>query len=567
MGYILSPEGKALSEDISKVGKSKALKPPSYEPPLQKPLWLFWTAMFLGSVPVYIYVNWWSAAIMVVLGIAAFLYHDIKVQDDHALVRIYGPVGRLRYFVEDAFRDKIQQYFVENNTDGRPIPRIVRDYIYQKAKGIKSVASFGSELDINDTENTTRTRILHQNFAPYTGKSATYGFNVGEHHKHVRPFHVKNVVNVSAMSYGSLNHRAAECISFGAKDVCYVNTGEGGYGPHGAAGNDVVFQIGTGKFGVGDHATLPNGQATRVLNEQLLVDLVKNNPNIGMIQLKISQGAKPGVGGMLPAEKVTPEIAAVRKVEPYKSVISPSQHAELLSPSSKETILKLIEFVKKIRNLTGLPVGIKMCIGKLSEVDMLVEAMKVTKDGPDAIQIDGADGGTGAGPNLFLNYVGYGSAVETVAYLDKKLKEAGIRDRVMVGASGKIFTPVHAALAFAYGADTIDTARGAMLSLGCIQALKCHTGHCPTGITTNNHWRMNGLVITEKSTRVHNYFTGFHNDMLELTQVMGHSDPRDITPDDVRALTYNGDFTKHFDEDPFGTFLPNARKMAETYSV
>ncbi|MBC8110669.1 MAG: hypothetical protein H7Y04_06375, partial [Verrucomicrobia bacterium] len=444
MSYQISDEGQNFQQRINQNGKQNSLVSPSYHPPLDLPIKYTVIALLLACIPVGIFVNLWVGIGCAVLAIVLFFIRDFFIQDDHSLVRIYGPLGRGRYLVEDLFRDKILQYFNESNTDGRPIPKIVRDYIYQKAKGIKAMTSFGTELDINDHDNTSQVRILHRNFPAFMPEPANYQCVIGEGRNDVQPFTVKNVINVSAMSYGSLNWKAAECISFGAKDVCYVNTGEGGFGPHGVAGNDTVFQIGTGKFGVGDHTTLPNGQPTRKLNEQLLTDLVRTNSHIKMIQLKISQGAKPGLGGHLPAEKVTPEIAAVRKVEPYKSVISPPQHVEMLGNSPKDSILKMIDFVKHVRRLTGLPVGIKFAVGRLEEIDILVEAMKFTKDGPDAIQIDGADGGTGAGPNLFVNYVGYGGAIETAAYLDKKLKEAGIRDRVKISASGKLFTPVHA---------------------------------------------------------------------------------------------------------------------------
>jgi glutamate synthase domain-containing protein 2 len=363
------------------------------------------------------------------------------------------------------------------------------------------------------------------------------------------------------MSYGSINHKAAEAISIGAKDICYVNTGEGGYGPHGIAGNEVVFQIGSGKFGVGDSTTLADGTPTRMLNEQLLVDLVRKHDNIKMIQLKISQGAKPGIGGHLPGTKVTPEIAEVRKIEPWKTVISPTQHAEIAGATTKDVIHNLLQFINRIRTLTGLPVSIKFAFGKLNEVEMLVEAMRATGDGPDAIQIDGADGGTGAGPNLYVNYVGYGSALETMAFLDHRLKFAGIRDTVTLSTSGKFFTPAHAAVAFAVGADYIDTARGALLSLGCIQSLKCHTNECPTGITTNSPWRMRGLDIEEKSMRVRNYFQGFHHDMMELTAALGHSDPRDIERRDMRLFTQREKFARHFEEDPFGMHLPTEESL------
>lgn len=486
-----------------------------------------------------------------------FSVRELFVQDDRTIIRIYGPLGRIRYLFEDTFRDKYLQYFNESNTNGRPIPRIVRDYIYQKAKSIKPIASFGTELDDFDFENTAQSHILHRNFLGSV-KKASYEVVIGERREGVKPFTVKNSINVSAMSYGSINWKAAECISIGAKDIAYVNTGEGGYGPHGVAGNDTVFQIGTGKFGVGKQGVLNDGTPARFLDEALLVDLVRNNDNIRMIQVKISQGAKPGLGGVLPGIKVTPEIAAVRKVPIGKTIMSPRQHAEFIAGSPKESVLKMLEFIKKIRNLTELPVGIKLCVGRLDEIDLLIEGIKVTGEGPDAIQVDGADGGTGAGENIFMNYVGFGSSFETIFYLDKKLKEAGIRDNIKISGSGKLFTPAHAALAFAVGSDIVETARGVMLSLGCIQSLHCHTNSCPTGITTNSKWRMHGIDIPEKSTRVHHYLEGFHKDMLHLTEILGHSDPRDITTEDIRIISHKNNFVRYFDKDPFGLYMPNA---------
>lgn len=538
---------------MQKLGKEKSLIEPQFRPALELPLKAASAVLAVSAPLLYFYYGGppgpvWSAAVALGLALVLFSICELFVQDDHAIVRIYGPLGRLRFVFENLFRDKYLQYFSESNTDGRPIPRIVRDYIYQKAHHVKSMSSFGTELDVFDAELTTGCRILHRNFPAHVEK-VTYSMTIGEGRPGVRPFLVRNTVNVSAMSYGSINNRAAEAISLGAREVAYVNTGEGGYGPHGAAGNDVVFQIGTGKFGVGDEAVLPNGQPARVLNRALLKELVRNHTNIKMIQLKISQGAKPGIGGHLPADKVTPEIADVRRVTPYKAVISPPQHTELLAGSPRESVQKLMGFLEEIRILTELPVGIKICVGRLDELDLLVLAMKESGKGPDAIQVDGADGGTGAAPNLFLNYVGYGSSIETLRYLDGRLKEHGIRDRVRLSASGRIFTPAHAAYAFASGADTCDSARAAMLSLGCIQALKCHTNGCPTGITTNSPWRMRALHIPEKSTRIHHFLKGFHEDMLEITRVTGHADPRDITLGDLRVMTRGGAFSGFFADD------------------
>ena len=562
MSYKVSDKSRKFLEKLKASG-DKAFVPYTYNPPLQRALDIITVVLLISAIPFAFYIGkWYYGFIPVVIAILIFSARELFVQDDRTLIRIYGPLGRIRYLFEDTFRDKYLQYFNETNTNGRPIPRIVRDYIYQKAKHIKPIASFGTELDMFDLENTAQSHMLHRNF-PSARKKASYEVIIGEKRPGVRPFKVTNTINVSAMSYGSINWKAAECISMGAKNVAYVNTGEGGYGPHGVAGNDVIFQIGTGKFGVGKKAVMNDGTETRILNDEHLKHIVRDHDNIKMIQIKLSQGAKPGMGGVLPGVKVTPEIAAVRRVDPWKTVISPPQHVECLGSTPKDSVLKTIEFIKRVRNLTGLPVGIKLCVGRLEELDLFIDAMLHTGDGPDAIQVDGADGGTGAGENIYLNYVGYGSAFETTYYLDKKLKEAGIRDSVTISSSGKLFTPAHAALAFAIGADVIDTARGAMLALGCIQSLKCHTNECPTGITTNSKWRMHGINIPEKSTRIHNYLSGFHHDMLELTEVMGHCDPRDINREDIRIISYKNVFVRFFDEDPFGVYMPMTRDIDE----
>jgi len=555
MAYKVSKTSRKILGKYASKGKAYTLTPPGYIPPLQRPVELLSLLCALGSIPLWIFMGWTYGVSALAVSIILFGIRDVFIQDDHTITRVYGPVGRLRYIFEDVFRDKYLQYFNETNTDGRPMPKIVRDYVYQKAKGLKSLSSFGTELDIYDPENTANTRLLHTNFGYH--KTPSYEVTVGVHRENVKPFTIKNTINISAMSYGALNYRAAECLSLGAKGVAFVNSGEGGCGPHAIAGNDVVWQLGTGKFGAGKNAHLPDGTETRILDKGLFKETIKEFPNIGMVQLKISQGAKPGVGGHLPGSKVTPEIAEVRKVPVGKTIISPPQHAELYDTDPKGSVMKLMDFCKDLRALGGLPVGIKMCIGRLSDVDLLVEAMKATGEGPDMIQLDGADGGTGAGPHLFVTYVGYGNAVQTTAYLHRALVKAGIRDQVTISASGRIFTPAHAALAFAVGADTIETARAAMLAIGCIQALKCHTNKCPTGITTNNKWRMHGIDIPEKSTRIHKYLSGFHQDMMELTKILGHEDPRDIKAADLRTVTQKPWYASHFDEDPFGFYMPS----------
>lgn len=495
----------------------------------------------------------WRMCAFGVLGALGLVgVREIITQHEHTIVRIYGPLGRLRYFFEDAFRDKYLQYFNETDTDGRPMPRIVRDYTYQIAKGEKAVSSFGTKLDPHDPQATPAVRVLHRNFGALEREDrdpdAAFEVVVGEKREGVRPFRVRSVLNISAMSFGSLNENACRALGAGAKGVAYVNTGEGGYGPHGEAGADVVFQIGTGKFGVG---RVEGGgmNERRLLDESLLLDLIRANDNIGMVQLKISQGAKPGLGGQLPGEKVTFEIAEVRKIPMGKTVISPAKHAELEANSPKDAIAKLMDWTARLRSLTERPIGLKLCIGHLDEIELLVQAMAATGEGPDAIQLDGFDGGTGAAPNLWANYVGHGVALESLAYLDERLKAAKIRDRVVLSASGRLFTPVHALSAFAMGADYINGARGPMLALGCIQSLRCHTNACPTGIATNDPWRKRALHVGNKAARVYRYLTTFHDDTLALARATGHSDPRDVTRNDLRCVVPPGDLKAVWDRE------------------
>ncbi|MEQ9363724.1 MAG: glutamate synthase-related protein, partial [Leptospirales bacterium] len=309
MSYTPSRASRSVLRRFESKGKLKSLIRPEYKPMMQ----IIVDGACLAALPViafFWYDAGWRPALTLFGGvIVLWTIRELFVQDDHALVRIYGPAGRLRYVFEKVFRDKYLQYFNETNTDGRPVPRIVRDYVYQKAHDVKSVASFGTELDNFDRNNTIGARILHRNFGGILAKgSITYGFEIGAARGDVRAFPVKNSLNISAMSYGSINYKSAEAIGLGTREVAYVNTGEGGFGPHGVGGGDVVFQIGTGKFGVGDIGTLPDGTETRVLNRQLLKELVQQNDTIRMIQIKLSQGAKPGLGGHLPGGKVTEAI-------------------------------------------------------------------------------------------------------------------------------------------------------------------------------------------------------------------------------------------------------------------
>lgn len=275
MSYYASHATKKIKEQ----GLQRAVEPLRF---IMHCIEIITAVAILGGIVALYFGNILLGILMIFGALVFYGIEEFVLQKRSTIVRIYGPLGRIRYIFEQEFRDKFLQYFNKRNMDGRPIPRIVRDYIYQRAKFVSALSSFGSELDIDDVENTVNARLLHNNFGqPATSKD--FKAIVGEHRKEVKPFEVINTMNVSAMSYGALNCKAAESLSNGADGVAFVNTGEGGYGPHGVAGNDTVFQIGTGKFGVGESTTLNDGTEIRKLNEHMLVDLVKQHDNIKMI--------------------------------------------------------------------------------------------------------------------------------------------------------------------------------------------------------------------------------------------------------------------------------------------
>lgn len=312
---------------------------------------------------------------------------------------------------------------------------------------------------------------------------------------------------ISAMSYGALSAKAVEALSRGAKAAgILMNTGEGGYPKyHIQGGADLIFQMGTGKFGMRHE----DGS----LDEEALKDLAAH-PNVKMIEIKFSQGAKPGKGGILPAEKVSKEISELRKVPMGQDVISPPGHAECVDAASS------VAFIARVQDLAGIPVGIKLCLGRPEEFQALVEAMKAADRFPDFITIDGAEGGTGAAPGAFLDSVGLPLFV-ALRHVQGILVSAGVRERVKVFASGKLIQPARQVQALCLGADACCTARGFMLSLGCIQALQCNKNTCPIGIATHNPALQRGFIVGEKAARVANYVAGLRHDFTELLASTG----------------------------------------------
>ena len=432
------------------------------------------------------------------------------IQTKQSIKRNFPLAGRLRYVFED-LRPKIQQYFVESDTDGAPISRNERSVIYQRAKKQIDTIPFGTQLD-----------VYAEGYEWMTHSISPKDFHNMNHNPRVRfggskckqPYNI-SVLNVSAMSFGSLSQNAIESLNAGAKIGGFAhNTGEGGLSPyHLKQGGDVIWQIGTGYFGA-------RSEDGKFSDEAFKANA--NKPSVKMIEIKLSQGAKPGHGGILPAAKNTPEIAAIRLVKPGTTVFSPPFHSTFSNPT------ELVKFIEKLRELSeGKPVGFKLCIGRKSEFMSLCKAMVKLNSYPDFITIDGGEGGTGAAPPEFSNFVGM-PLLDALAFADNVLRGFGIRNQMKLIASGKILTGFHLVRAMALGADTCNCARAMMMALGCIQALECNKNTCPTGVATQNPSLMSGLVIEDKKQRVANYHKNTVESFVELMGAAGIDDPEKI---------------------------------------
>ena len=344
---------------------------------------------------------------------------------------------------------------------------------------------------------------------------------MGAYNQRDKPYRPASVINVSAMSFGSLSAAAVEAMNKGvAKAGAYHNTGEGGLSPYHTHGGDVVFHFGTGYFGV----RTKDGN----FSMEKLKRLVSENECIRAIEIKLSQGAKPGKGGVLPGAKITSELAEIRGVEVGKDVLSPATHKAFT------TVKELMQFIENIAEETGLPVGIKGAIGKLDQWEELADMMVETGKGPDFIAVDGGEGGTGAAPPSFADHVSlpwvYGFSSLYKVFLKRNLTE-----RIVFIGSGKLGFPAKAAMAFAMGVDCINVAREAMMSIGCIQAQVCHTNRCPTGIATQSKWLQKGIDVPLKSDRLAQYFKTFRKELLEITHASGYEHPCQYTMDDIQV--------------------------------
>jgi glutamate synthase domain-containing protein 2 len=474
---------------------------------------IFVVSAVLASAGVFGATLYWPEAALLWLIVTPYVLlgaYDMR-QKKHTILRLYPVIGHLRYLFE-SIRPEIQQYFVEDDMNGSPVSREFRNLIYQRAKGVRDTRPFGT---IFDTYRVGYEWTEHSlNPKPLPEKQTREIIGEG---RCAQPYAASRF-NISAMSYGALSQHAIRALNRGARmGGFYHNTGEGGLSPyHQMEDGDLVWQIGTGYFST----RTPDGYFDR--------ELFKENAGkaqVKMIEIKLSQGAKPGHGGVLPAAKVTEEIAKIRIVEMGKDVLSPPAHSAFDSPRG------LLQFVEELRALSGgKPVGFKLSIGKKSEFMAICKAMVQTGLRPDFITIDGGEGGTGAAPIEFINSVGM-PLREALHFAHNALIGFGLRKEIKIIASGKAFSSFHVLRLLALGADLVNSARGMMFALGCIQSRSCHSDTCPTGIATQDPKRFKALDIEDKAQRVARYQSSIIHNLMELVSAMGLHCPSQIRPE------------------------------------
>jgi glutamate synthase domain-containing protein 2 len=440
-------------------------------------------------------------------GLVGIGVYDL-LQSRRSILRNYPIIGHIRFMLEFV-RPEIRQYFIESDNEATPFSRAQRSLVYQRAKGQPDKRPFGTQLDVHAEGY----EWMNHSVAPTHLASHDFRVTIGKDTAH--PYEA-SVFNISAMSFGALSANAILALNAGAKRGGFAHdTGEGSISVHHRVhGGDLIWEIGSGYFGCrnDDGSFSPERFATGA-----------TDPQVKMIEIKLSQGAKPGHGGMLPGPKVTVEISQARGVPVGVDCISPAAHSAFSTP------MELMEFVAKLRNLSGgKPTGFKLCIGHPWEWFALVKAMLHTGITPDFIVVDGAEGGTGAAPLEFTDHVG-SPLQEGLLLVHNTLRGAGLRQRVKVGCAGKVVSAFDIARLMALGADWCNSARGFMFALGCLQAQHCHTGHCPTGVTTQDPVRQQSLVVPDKAERVFNFHQETLRALQELVQAAGLAHPGEIT--------------------------------------
>lgn len=466
-------------------------------------------------------VGMWILVVLLSLLVIIVIY-DLT-QRKHAILRNFPFIGHFRYLLE-AVGPELRQYIVTGNDEERPFSRDQRGWIYASAKGQNNTSGFGTDNQLEDSPNYL---IIKQSAValpgPPTGDHSDNcahflpcGRVLGEWRDRKHAFRPNSAIYVSGMSFGSLSGPAVEALNRGvAIDGTMQNTGEGGLSKYHRNGGDIIFQIGTAYFGC-------RGSDGNFSMDALLRSI--DGAPVRAIEIKLSQGAKPGQGGVLPGAKVTQEIADTRGVPVGETCVSPSSHREFGDPSG------LIDFAERLSDATGLPIGIKTAVGDVSFFDELALEMKQQQRGPDYIVVDGGEGGTGAAPFTFADHVGFPFRT-AFAKIYSTFAKHGMHERILFVGSGRLGLPERALFAFGMGCDMIAVGREAMLSIGCIQAQRCHTGHCPTGVATQNKWLMRGLDPTSKAARLANYLKTLRMEMLWLSRAVGVPHPALVTMD------------------------------------
>ncbi len=473
---------------------------------------IFIFLLFIIPASIFILGHFWPVSYWLFVLVAPVLLLGLIdiLQKRSTLRRLYPVLAHFRYMLESV-RPEIQQYFIETESSGMPVSREFRSLIYQRAKGERDTRPFGTIFDVNKDGY----EWVNHSLAPK---------EISQHNPRVRfggpdctqPYEA-SPLNISAMSFGSLSKNAIMALNKGAQIGGFAhNTGEGGLSPyHLKYKGDIIWQIGTGYFGCRNEE---GNFDEDLFKQKARQDVVK------MVEIKLSQGAKPGHGGILPAVKLTEEIAKIRHVPMGKDVISPAAHSSFSSPTG------LLQFVKKLRQLSGgKPVGFKLCLGNKKEFLGICKAMIETGITPDFITVDGGEGGTGAAPTEMTNSVGT-PLRDALIFVNSALKGIGLRSKIRIIASGKIFSAFHLLRIIALGADTVNSARGMMFALGCIQSRSCNTDHCPTGIATQHPTRNNALDVKDKSRRVANFHHEMIHNLVELLAASGLEDLTQLEP-------------------------------------
>jgi len=449
--------------------------------------------------------------------------HDM-VQKKHAILRNFPVVGHLRYLLEK-IGPELRQYWVANDKEEMPFTRAERSWVYATSKKQNNNFGFGSSELMYDTgypilkHSAFPTRDKYDADGNLLTSSMPCAKLIGAAHNRKNSYRPESIVNISAMSFGSLGKNAVAALNLGAKEAhCYHNTGEGGISPYHKLGGDLVWQIGTGYFGARD--------AEGKFSMEVFKQAIENNPTVKMIEIKLSQGAKPGKGGILPKDKITEEISKIRGIPRDRDCISPNSHSEFTNVS------ELVEFIESLADNSGLPVGIKSAVGESKFWEELAIQMKATHQGPDFITIDGGEGGTGAAPLAFADHVSLPFKIGFKRVYTIFKNHDLINDITWIGSS-KLGFPDRAVVAFAMGCDLINIARESMLSIGCIQAQQCHTGHCPSGVATHNAWLIRGVDVPTKSKRAAQFLKGLRKEILQLTYACGYTHPCQFTGQDI----------------------------------